>query len=142
LTLDPNAAWAWSRLGWLENYSDHPEPAMDAFQHAMRLSPLDPMNFNNYVGMGSARQIAERYDEAIAYYQRALQERPHALWILRNLVASLVGAGRIEEAKVEFSHLCAAYPDLTGSKFRKAMVFSPVALDRMIAQLKTLGLPD
>ena len=22
LTLDPNAAWAWSRLGWVENYSD------------------------------------------------------------------------------------------------------------------------
>ena len=24
IALDPNAAWAWSRLGWLENYSDQP----------------------------------------------------------------------------------------------------------------------
>jgi len=64
------------------------------------------------------------------------------VWILRNLVSSLVGAGHMEKAKVEFSQLHAAYPDLTISKFRKAMVFSPTMLDRMAAHLKTMGLPD
>ncbi|MBI3527354.1 MAG: adenylate/guanylate cyclase domain-containing protein [Betaproteobacteria bacterium] len=142
VALDPNAAWAWSRLGWVENYSDHPERATEYFQRALRLSPLDPMNFNNYVGMGSANEVAERYEEAVALYRRALQERPHALWILRNLVCSLVGADRVEEAKVEFAHLCSAYPGLTVAKFKKAMVFSPAVLDRMAAQLKTMGLPD
>ena len=34
------------------------------FERALRLSPLDPMNFNNYVGMGSANEVAERYDES------------------------------------------------------------------------------
>ena len=142
VALDPNAAWAWSRLGWLETYADHPERAIENFQRALRLSPFDPMNFNNYVGMGSAHEVAERYEEAVALYRRALQERPHAVWILRNLVSSLVGAGRLDEAKVEFSHLHAAYPDLTISKFKKAMVFSPAMLDRMATQLKTMGLPD
>ena len=142
VALDPNAAWAWSRLGWLENYADHPERAIENFQRALRLSPFDPMNFNNYVGMGSSNEISERYDEAVALYRRALQERPHAVWMLRNLVSSLVGAGRMEEAKVEFAHLRAAYPDLTIAKFRKAMVFSPAVLDRMAAHLKTMGLPD
>ncbi len=142
VALDPNAAWAWSRLGWVENYADHPERATEYFQRALRLSPLDPMNFNNYVGMGSANEVAERYDEAVALYQRALQERPHAHWILRNLVCSLVGAGRIEEAKVEFAHLCAAYPGLTIAKFKKAMVFSPTVMNRMAGQLKSMGLPD
>ncbi len=142
VALDPNAAWAWSRLGWVENYADHPERATEYFQRALRLSPLDPMNFNNYVGMGSANEVAERYEEAVALYRRALQERPHALWILRNLVCSLVGANRLDEAKVEFTHLCSVYPGLTVAKFRKAMVFSPAVLDRMAAQLKAVGLPD
>jgi adenylate cyclase len=142
VALDPNAAWAWSRLGWVENYSDHPERAIEYFQRALRLSPLDPMNFNNYVGMGSAHEIAERYDEAVTLYRRGLQERPHALWILRNLVSSLVGAGRVEEAKVEFARLRSAYPGFTIAKFRKAMVFSSTMLDRMAAHLKTIGLPD
>jgi tetratricopeptide (TPR) repeat protein len=52
VTLDPNAVWAWSRLGWVENYSDRPERAVAHFERALRLSPLDPMNFNNYVGLG------------------------------------------------------------------------------------------
>ena len=142
VALDPNAAWAWSRLGWLENYSEHSERAIEYFQRALRLSPLDPMNFNNYVGMASAHEVAERYDEAVAFYRRGLQERPYALWILRNLVSALVGAGRLEEAKVEFGHLCSAYPDFTIAKFKKAMVFSPAMLDRMAAHLRTIGVPD
>ena len=142
VTLDPNAAWAWSRLGWVENYSDRPERAVAHFERALRLSPLDPMNFNNYVGMGSASEVAERYDDAVALYRRALQERPHADWILRNLVSALAGAGRMDEAAVEFKRLMAAYPDLTVTKFKKAMVFSPATLDRMGANLKKAGLPE
>ena len=142
VALDANAAWAWSRLGWVENYSDRPEHAIAHFERALRLSPLDPMNFNNYVGMGSAHEVAERYDDAIAMYRRALQERPHAHWIVRNLVSALVGAGRMDEAAVEFKSLMAVYPDLTVTKFRKAMVFSPAMLDRMCANLKKIGLPE
>ena len=142
VALDPNAAWAWSRLGWIENYSDHPARAIEYFERALRLSPLDPMNFNNHVGIGSAHEVAERYDDAVARFRRALQERPHAHWILRNLVSSLVGAGHIEEARAEYARLCAEYPGLTAAKFRSAMVFSPAVLDRMIANLKQVGLPD
>ncbi|HEX7954187.1 MAG TPA: tetratricopeptide repeat protein, partial [Burkholderiales bacterium] len=142
VAIDPNAAWAWSRLGWVENYSDRPERALPHFERALRLSPLDPMNFNNYVGMGSAHEVAGRYDEAVAMYRRALQERPHASWILRNVVTSLAGAGRMEEAAIELRALLVAYPDLTVTKFRKAMVFSPAAMDRMCANLRKVGMPE
>ena len=142
MAIDPNAAWAWSRLGWVETYSDRPERAVAHFERALRLSPLDPMNFNNYVGMGSAHEVAGRYDEAVAMYRRALQERPHAYWILRNQVSALAGAGRMEEAAVEFERLMAAYPDLTATKFRNAMVFSSATIDRMCGNLRKVGLPD
>ena len=81
VTLDPNAAWAWCRLGWLENYADQPQKAIGNFERALRLSPIDPMNFNNYVGIGSAHEVAQEYDEAATFYRRALQERPNAHWI-------------------------------------------------------------
>jgi adenylate cyclase len=35
VTLDPNAAWAWSRLGWLENYADRPQRAIGNFERAL-----------------------------------------------------------------------------------------------------------
>jgi adenylate cyclase len=142
VALDPNAAWAWSRLGWLENYADQPLKGIAHFERALRLSPIDPMNFNNYVGMGSAHEIAQEYDEAAAYYRRALEERPNARWIYRNLASVLSGAGRVEEAKQVFAELMRYYPDLTISKFKQAMVFSPTVLNRMGENLRKLGLPD
>jgi adenylate cyclase len=142
VTLDPNAAWAWTRLGWLECYADQTQKAIEHFERALRLSPIDPMNFNNYVGMGSAHEVAQEYDQAAAFYRRALQERPNIRWIYRNLASSLSGAGRLEEAKQAYSELMRDYPDLTVTKYKQAMVFSPAVLDRMGENLRKLGLPD
>jgi adenylate cyclase len=142
LTLDPNCAWAWSRLGWIDNYSDQPNNAIEKFTRALRLSPIDPMNFNNYAGIGSAHEILQDYDKAAALYRRVLEEQPKARWIYRNLASALSGAGRIDEAKEAFAEMLLNYPDLTVSKFKQAMVFSNVALDRMAENLRKLGLPD
>lgn len=142
VSIDPNAAWTWSRLGWLETYADNPEVALAHFEKSRRLSPLDPMTFNTYVGMASAYQGAGDYEQAIGLFRRALEERPNAAWIYRSLAWALVDAGRIEEAKAAYALLMESYPDLTADKIRKAMVFSPEFMDRMLANLKTLGLPD
>src|SRR3984957_5867925 len=142
LALDPNCAWAWSRLGWIDNYSDQPNDAIEKFVRAFRLSPIDPMNFNNYAGIGSAHEISQDYDKAAALYRRALEEQPNARWLYRNLASTLSGAGRIDEAKEAFADMLLSYPDLTVSKFKQAMVFSNAALDRMAENLRKLGLPD
>ena len=36
------------------------------FERALRLIPIDPMNFNNYAGLGSAHEILQDYDNAAA----------------------------------------------------------------------------
>ena len=130
------------RLGWIDNYSDRPALAIEKFERALRLSPLDPMNFNNYVGIGSAHEVAQDYDKAAAFYRRGLEERPHAKWICRHVASSLSGAGRMEEAKEAYAELMRSYPGLTVSKLRQALVFSAPVLDRMVDNLRKLGLPD
>ena len=142
VALDPNAAWALSRLGWLEVYSDRPGAARAYFDKAMRLSPLDPMNFNNLVGLASAHQIAEEDSAAADMFVRALQERPNAHWIHRNLAAALQGAGRHDEARASRDALLAAYPDLTIRKVNEAHVFSRRVMDRMSDHLRALGVPE
>jgi adenylate cyclase len=142
LVLDPNCAWAWSRLGWIENYADQPDKAIENFERAIRLSPIDPMNFNNYAGIGSAHEVAGEYDQAVTLYRRALLERPHASWIYRNLASALVGAGRVEEATQAFAEMMRHYPDLTVAKFKQAMVFSAPTMERMARHLRSLGLAE
>jgi adenylate cyclase len=142
VALDPNNAWAHSRLGWLDVYVDRPDDATAHFERALRLSPLDPINFNNYAGLGSARQVAGDNDAAADLYIRALQERPNAHWLHRNLAPALNAAGRLSEARASIDALLAAYPDMTIRKYREAMVFSPAMLDRFSEQLRALGVPE
>jgi adenylate cyclase len=142
VVLDPNAAWALSRLGWLDVYADRPDEAKAYFEKALRLSPLDPINFNNYVGLASARQVAGEDGAAADLFIRALQERPNAFWIHRNLAPALHAAGRHDEAHASRKALLAAYPDFTLRKFNEAMVFSPRVLERIAGQLRALGVPE
>jgi adenylate cyclase len=142
IALDPNAAWALSRLGWLEVYTDRPEAAFQHFEHALRLSPLDPMNFNNLVGMASAYQISADHGAAADLFQGALMERPSATWIHRNLAPALLAAGRPEEAELSKEKLLEAYPGITVAQFKEAMVFSPHALEDIAVLLRRLGLPE
>ena len=142
VALDPNAAWALSRLGWLDVYADRPDDARVHFEKAMRLSPLDPINFNNLVGLASARQVAGDDAGAADLFIRALQERPNALWIHRNLAAALYGAGRLEEAKASARIVMASYPGYTIARYKDAMVFTPRLLDRMAEQMRALGVPN
>jgi adenylate cyclase len=142
LVLDPNAAWALSRLGWLNVYSDRPDEAKVHFEKAIRLSPLDPINFNNLVGLASAHQVAGDDAGAAALYIRALEERPNAVWVHRNLAPALFGAGRLDEAKASLAKIMAAYPNYSIRKYREAMVFTPRMLDHMTDQMRQLGLPE
>ena len=142
VALDPNAAWALTRLGWLDVYADRPDSAKIHFEKALRLSPLDPINFNNYNGLASARVVAGDDNGAADLFLRALQERPNAMWIHRHLAPALFGAGRLEEAKASCAKLLTAYPDITIEKFREAMVFSPAVIDRIAGQMHALGVPE
>jgi hypothetical protein len=51
------------------------------FERALRLSPLDPMNFNNHVGIASAFQVAGQLARAADEFLRALHERPNAPYL-------------------------------------------------------------
>ncbi len=142
VSIDPNAAWTWSRLGWLEAYADRLEPALEYFEKSRRLSPFDPLSFNTYVGMASAYEGAGEYDQAVAYFKRALQERPNAFWIYRSLAPVLAIAGHMEEAREAYAKLVHHFPDLTLSKVRQAMVFSPEFMNKMLEGLSLLGMPE
>ena len=141
IALDPNSAWALSRLGWLEVYADRTDAALQYFNRALRLSPLDPLNFNTYVGMASAYQTAKDDQNAALLFERALEERPNASWIHRNLGPALLSIGDRESARKSCATLMEAYPNFTIERFREAMVFSEQLMDRICIQLEELGVP-
>jgi adenylate cyclase len=76
LALDPNSGWAWNRSGWLQSYLGSANVSIEHFERALRLSPFDPMNFNVFIGIGSAHFIADRYADAVFWFEKGLLERP------------------------------------------------------------------
>lgn len=142
IAIDPNSSWAWSRLGWLDVYTNRPDSAEENFQRSIRLSPLDPMIFNNHAGLGAARAVAMDYEGAVEHLQRALRERPGAHWIRRMLAACLVGAGRMDEARAMAEEIMRYLPDFTIRGYVDALPGWAGYKTRAADFLRRLGLPE
>jgi TolB-like protein/class 3 adenylate cyclase/Tfp pilus assembly protein PilF len=113
LALNPNAAMAWNRRGWIHNFLDEPDPAVAAFERAMRLSPLDPFGYSTKGGLARAHLTAGRYDEAIRWVDQAIAAQPRwatSLWI-KVVLCELTG--RHDEATAGLVSLLEASPDFT-----------------------------
>lgn len=142
LMLDPNSAWAWNRSGWLRNYLDDPETAIQHFERSLRLSPFDPMSFNGIMGIGCAHLIAGRYDVAAQWQEKALIESPTSTWILRTLIPSYALTGQVDKAREGVRELLQSYPGMTIRDIVGALVFSPKVQERISEGLRMAGLPE
>ena len=143
LALDPNSAVAWSRSGWLNAYLVRPEVAIEHFQRAITLSPFDPMNFNCLIGIGFAHYAAERYEEALSWYRKALLECPDLVWPLRQVAICLGLLGRISEAREVAQKFRQANPDITISQIMAtAPIRDPDFRRRHAEGMRRAGLPE
>lgn len=140
VTHDPNCSWGWNRLGWLHGYRDRPRDSIVCFKKALRLSPLDPMNFNCHFGIGAAHYIQANSDEAIVWMEKALAANPNARWIYRQLVPAYTDVGREAAAADGLRLLLQDYPCMTCAKVRAAMLYSEPVMDRICGGLARAGL--
>ncbi len=142
LGLDPNSAWAWLRSGWSHHYARNPDTAIEHFQRAMRLSPLDPMRFNALFGIGASYFDKDQYDEAIRWIEKALHEKPDAAWTYRLLTAAYAHAGRQEDARRSARKFVEAYPGMTISKAIETAPPTAPLIARIAEGLRQAGLPE
>jgi tetratricopeptide (TPR) repeat protein len=134
-------------LGWLWRAINHAwrgrgSEAVQCADHALSLSPVDPMiyYFNSFAAM--ANLIAEGYDRAIELASRSLRENRLHTPTLRTLAAALVLSGRLDEARETMSELRILEPGLTAGVLRARYPGrdSPQA-GRFIGALMEAGLP-
>jgi adenylate cyclase len=142
VAIDPNSAWAWNRLAWLSCNQDRADLAIEQFERAIRLSPLDPMMHLCYLGIATAHFTAGRYEDAVLYTKRCLSNQPDAIWCYRMLIPALVFCGRPEEARDALRTLVEGYPGISLEKVRNSLPFTPPTLARVLDGLKQAGLQD
>jgi adenylate cyclase len=76
IDLDPNATAAYSLYGQTLAMANEPDKAIEQFEVAMRLSPLDPELWSVQTAMALCHFVAERYEEMLRWAERAVQSRP------------------------------------------------------------------
>jgi len=144
LALNPNCAYAWGRAAFVHCMANRPDAAIAAAQNAMRLSPLDPIQFAHEWVLGFALMLAGRYEDAMEWTDRCLYDRPNFHPAIRGRVALCGYLGRTEEAREWIAKLLAVNPAHTiawfqnyGSKF-----MSSATLAIWVEGLRRAGLPE
>jgi adenylate cyclase len=105
LTINPNCAEAWAAKGWVACYQGDPGQAIDAFERAIRLSPLDPRGFHTASGRAGAHIIAGQYEQALEWADRSLSQYPSFGPALRAKIVACAQLSRLGEAKASLARI-------------------------------------
>jgi adenylate cyclase len=117
ISLNPASAQVLQSAGWVHNWAGSATVAIDCFQRALRLSPLDPIMVVLIDGLGWACLQEGRNDDAHGWLQRALRERPFPS-SLRGLIAVFTRLGRSDDARAAAERLLGLVPDFRISTWR------------------------
>jgi TolB-like protein len=144
LALDPNNAWAWARWGWTGIYCAEPEQALERFEKAMKLSPLDPFAFNTRMGMASALACSGRPEAAVEIAKHVTKRHPEVTWAHRLLASWAAMAGDMKTARSAARKLLAANPDFTIRHYLAIPGFQDMSEyhARLAQGLRDAGLPE
>ncbi|MES2488148.1 MAG: winged helix-turn-helix domain-containing protein [Pseudomonadota bacterium] len=143
LALNPNLAAAWFLGGFLKIWHGEPEVAIDYFNHAMRLSPVDPELYRMQAGMAVAHLFLGRLEISSTWAEKAFRELPSFLLAAAILSASYALAGRMSDAQRAMRSLRELDPNLRLSQINDWLPIQlPEHLDMILDGLRKAGLPE
>lgn len=144
LALDPNNAWAWARYAWVAIYRDEPDRALELFERALALSPLDPLEFNLRLGIAFSLGLKGEYGNAARLIREVLNKHPRVTWAYRQLAYVSALAGDLPAAREAMAKLRAAHPDVSIAvmKARHPSRQAPRKFDLMVKGWRMAGMPE
>jgi TolB-like protein len=144
LELNPNLGNCWQWGGLVKMWLGEPDEAIARFERAMRLGPLNPYLWISQFGTAHAHFFADRYDDASAWAERALQNAPDHPAVLRIHAASSAFGGRLDKARGSVTRLLERNPKLRISGLMEIMGPYRRAEDaaKYVEGLRRAGLPE
>lgn len=142
LDINPNFAAARGFIGFALACDGRSEDAIENLQHAIRMSPRDPLNFSFFGGLAAAHYLAGRYAEAVDWARQQVQLRPGSPSGHRILCASLAQAGLIEEARAAMRLLRQVQPNISVAWIKASVPYPDHTMPRFLEGLRKAGLTD
>lgn len=143
LFLNPNMAPAWFLGGFLRVWHGEPEGAIEYFEHAMRLSPVDPELYRMQAGIAMAHLFGGRFETASLWAEQAQRNLPSFLMAVATGAASQALSGRTEDARRTMDRLLELSPALRLSSLKDWLPIRRQEDFTLFAEgLHKAGLPD
>jgi adenylate cyclase len=143
ITLNPNSAIGFAVKGWIDFYIANPRSAIEAFQRAIRLSPLDQNAVPTSAGIAMSYVALGDWEKAEEWGRRALQESPNLTTAYRALVVALVRTGRTAGAQQVARKWLQISPDTSISLLRAISPHRDTeTLDLLLEAYRAAGLPE
>jgi adenylate cyclase len=142
MTAGPSCAWAWAYSGLTCGYLGDISTAIARTERAVRLSPVGADTFWLEHYLSQSYYLAGRYDEAIAWGQMSAAHAGANTSNLRSLIASLVAAGEMEEARKIAQHLMQLAPKYRLATFRARTPLRGEVRDLFAHRLRQAGVPE
>jgi TolB-like protein/tetratricopeptide (TPR) repeat protein len=144
LTLSPSSAFAWTISGGTRSNLGETDLALAHLERAARLSPLDPLDWFRCLIIASLHLDAQRYEEASASADKALQGKPDYPPALRIKAAVCGHLGRLAEGQAWVERLLAIDPQMTTSSVRLyySVIWPQPRLEAYLDGLRKAGLPE
>jgi TolB-like protein len=141
VALNPNSHNAWYCRGWVYLLSGLPEEAIQSFERAMRMSPVDPLLYRSFGGIGMALIELRRFDEAVVAGKRAHRQNPSYSTAYRCLASAFAHLGLDAEAREVAARLLEVDPAFTISAWI-TQGFGNSNSKLLIEGLRKAGLPE
>jgi adenylate cyclase len=142
VALNPSCAIGWEAKGWIACYQNLNDVAIDAFKHALRLSPLDPLRGYFKSGMALASLCSGDFEAALYWASETLSELPSHLTAMRIKAAACAHLNRLEEARESLGRVLRVQPSLTIRTWRAMTAATGTGRDLFEAGLRKAGLPE
>jgi adenylate cyclase len=140
VALNPNSYLAWRSRGQVYRIAGLPAEAVQSFERANRMSPIDPLLYRSFTGMGMAFIELRRFDEAIVAGKKARRQNPSYVVAYRCLASAFAHLGRDAEAREAAARLLELDPAFTISAWIARGGQSNSKL--LIEGLRKVGLPE
>jgi len=141
--LNPNLASAWFLGGFLRTWHGECESAIEHFEHAMRLSPVDPELYRMQAGIAMAHLFAGRIEQASAWAERSYSNLPSFLMVVALIAATRALGDRQQDAERAMDEVRRLDPSLRVSKVSSWLPISrPEHLALFAEGLRKAGLAE
>lgn len=142
LAAAPGNAMIWTLSSGVYSYLGEGKEAIARAERGLRLSPVDTQLYFYLLFLALAHYVNGSYDESITWGYKSMGLNPRLCSNMRWLIGSLVGLGKLSEARDVAQTLLKVQPRFRLSSYEKWCPLKPDIRAGLLAKLHLAGIPE